>query len=418
VRSPRRPGPVRTAIVALGALGGAAACDGLGSLAHPEVPVWVHHPGGALSVFLRRPLTIEARRTGEPYERSRPEIDPLHRRIFVGTADGGLYALNAVDGATFWRFQTDDAVQSEPHYDLREDAVYFGSNDGALYKLRAADGKMLWRFASNAEIMRRPVLHGGALYAVNANDTLVCLEPDTGVLKWFRQRTPAYGMEISGYAGPTVWGDKVFVAFSDGAVMAYRTSDGAEAWRGAVDLTADAEQARVGEELRYLDVDTTPVIVEGAEQTLVVVASYEGGLVALDAASGARAWSNEAPTGVTELVLWQNPARRGDARARRRVLVASSGLTGLWGIDPDDGRELWRRELPTGGVTGAAPWAGALLVGTTRYGFFLVHPLDGGIIDALASGGAFAATPAAAGLRAYLISNEGLLYGLHIAPPG
>ena len=103
--------------------------------------------------------------------------------------------------------------------------------------------------------------------------------------------------------------------------------------------------------------------------------------------------------------------------AMRRVLVGSSSLSGLWGLNPDDGKELWRRDVPAGGITAAAPVQGAVVVGTTRYGVFLVSPLDGGVVDGIHGGGAFAATPAAHGTHAFLLSNEGVLFGLHVEAP-
>jgi outer membrane protein assembly factor BamB len=371
---------------------------------------------------------------GEPYERGRPEIDAPHRRVFVGSSDHGLYALNAVNGATIWRFETAGAVQSEPLYDMKRDVVYFGSNDGALYCVRAADGGLRWRFATNAEVTRRPVLDGNTLFATNANDTLLAIDPDTGTMRWYRHRTPAFGMEISGYAGPAVHKGIVYTAFSDGVVMAYDVRDGSQKWL-PVDLTSQAEQQRTGDELRYMDVDTTPVVARVGADTMVFVASYEGGVVALDAITGVKAWGNDGATGVTELTLWEGPARpqptgttggrrelpgegsRGTAPGRHRVLVASSGLSGLWGLDLQDGRELWRRDLPSGGITAAEPVAGAVMVGTTRYGVFLISPLDGGVLDGLHGGGSFAATPAAYGTRAYVLSNEGQLFGLQVKPP-
>lgn len=419
-------------------------CEGLPHSATAELPLWVHHPGSALSVFLRRDITAEARKIDEPYERGKPEIDAAHRRVFVGSSDHGLYAINAVNGMTLWRFETAGAVQCEPLYDVRRDVVYFGSNDGALYSVRASDGKLLWRFSTNAEIARRPVLYRNTLFATNANDTLLAIDPDSGKMRWYRHRTPAFGMEISGYAGPAVHGDRVYTAFSDGVVMAYAVRDGSQKWL-PVDLTAEVEQARAGEELRYMDVDTTPIIAKVGAEHVVLVASYEGGVFALDAETGVKAWNNDGATGVTELTLWEWPARNrlvsssqdgrspdpganepspsataaasSDAGTVHRVLIASSGLSGLWGLDPRDGKELWRRDLPSGGLTAAEPVAGAALVGTSRYGVFLVSPLDGGVIDGLHGGGSFAATPAAYGTRAYLLSNEGKLFGLHVRPP-
>jgi outer membrane protein assembly factor BamB len=410
---------------ALATMASLTACDGLSSVANPEVPLWVNHPGNAMSINTVRNLTAQSRQVGEAYERGKPEIDPAHRRVFVGSSDHGLYALNAADLTTMWRFETAGAVQSAPLYDGSEDVVYFGSNDGAVYKLRAFDGKMLWRFSSNAEITRRAVLHEDTLFVVNANDTLVAINKSSGELRWYRHRQPAAGMEISGYAGCAVIdspeGGRVYTAFSDGAVMAYNISDGAEAWPGIVDLAADAEQSKGGEELRYLDVDTTPIVSKIGDTDVLFVASYEGGVYALDALSGGRLWANDAVTGATELTLFEMPSKpRGPGRTTKihRVLVASSGLSGLWGLNVDTGAELWRRDLPTGGVTAAEPWEGALLVGTTRYGIFLVHPLDGGVIDGLHNGGAFAARPAAYGRRAFMLSNEGVLFSLTLVPPG
>jgi outer membrane protein assembly factor BamB len=431
----RRSAAVALALVA-GALG--AGCEELQGSAHPEVPLWVHHPGGSLSIFVRRTLTNPDRVKGENYERGRPALDPANLRVFVGSADHGLYAVQAPDGAPLWRFETLGPVQSEPLYDPGEDVVYFGSTDGALYKVRAQDGTLLWRFASNAEVSERPVLRDGVVYATNANDTLLSIDAATGKLRWYQRREPQFGIEIGGHAGAAVAHGLVYTAFSDGTVMAYDAADGAERWP-LVDLAADAAEAADGEPPQYLDVDTTPIPARIASGDVVFVASYAGGVVALDAASGRRAWINDHARGVTELVLWEQPAHPpigqgapppgtpevlAERRARalpqvpaRRVLLASSGQTGIWGLDPETGEALWRRELPEGGVTAPAPVAGAFLVGTTRYGLFLLSPLDGGVIDGIEPGNEFAMTPATDGFRAFVMTNGGQLLGVHVQPP-
>jgi outer membrane protein assembly factor BamB len=420
MRSSRWSG-LGAAVVATLALA-SGGCDTLRASGAPDAPLWLHHPGSALSVDIRRPLTAETRQLGEKYERGRPEIDPTHRRVFLGSSDHGFYALRADDGSTIWRFETLAAVQSEPLYDAAEDVVYFGSNDGALYKVRAADGELLWRFASNAEIARRPALRDGVVYIVNANDTLVAINAKSGALRWHQHRTPAAGMEVAGYAGPALGRDKVYAAFSDGVVSAYSLEDGSEQWP-SVDLGVEAEQASSnGDVPRYLDVDTTPVFDKIGSGTVVFVGSYAGGVYALDAENGTRAWVNDKATGVTELVLWQQPAHaprggQGPDVPARKILLASSGLNGLWGLDPNDGRTLWRRNLPEGGVTAPVPIEGAVLVGTTRYGIFLFSPLDGAMIDGIETGNGFAMTPAAYGKRAFVMTNGGQLLGFGLQTP-
>jgi outer membrane protein assembly factor BamB len=228
-------------------------------------------------------------------------------------------------------------------------------------------------------------------------------------------------MEVAGYAGPALGRDKVYAAFSDGTVQAYSLEDGSEQWP-TVDLAAEAEQSTGGEAPRYLDVDTTPIVDRVASGAVIYVASYAGGVFSLDAENGTRVWANDRVTGVNELVLWQQPQHaprdgKGPDIAARKLLLASSGVTGLWALDPTDGRTIWRRSLPEGGMTAPVPMEGALLVGTTRYGLFLFSPLDGGLIDGILTGSGFAMTPAAFGRRAFVMSNGGSLIGVYVQPP-
>jgi outer membrane protein assembly factor BamB len=398
----------------------ALGCEALQATAHPELPLWVHHPGGALNVIFRRQISAISRVSGEPYEHGRPEIDPAHRRVFVGSSDGGLYARRADDGEGLWRFETIDPVQTAPLYDANEDVVYFGANDGALYKVSASNGALAWRFSTNAEIGRRPAVQNGIVYAVNANDTVVAVDAKTGLLRWTQHRTPAFGMEIAGYAGPLVTPERVYVAFSDGRVAAYDPIDGSDRWP-LIDLSAEVEQIQ-GDVPRYLDVDTTPVMDTLAVGDVVYVASYAGGVFALDAQTGARVWVNDRATGATELVLWREPAHAprdgvGPIEPARKLLLASSGTTGLWALSTEDGREVWRRRIPEGGSSAPVPVAGALLVSTTRYGLFLLSPLDGGVIDGLDLTNGLSMTPAVFGRRAFVMSNSGVFLGLEVEPP-
>jgi hypothetical protein len=60
---------------------------------------------------------------------------------------------------------------------------------------------------------------------------------------------------------------------------------------------------------------------------------------------------------------------------------------------------------------------GALLVGTTHYGAFLLSPRNGRAIDSFDLGSGFSQTPAAFGDRAYLLSNAGTLVGIEVDRP-
>nr|PZN24530.1 MAG: hypothetical protein DIU78_11980 [Pseudomonadota bacterium] len=410
--------------IALGALfaalGTAAGCTAaLGSRANADAPPFLSRPNNALGVVYSRSILAPERAIGEPYQPGQPELDVRGRRIFVGSSDRGLYALRAQDGAHLWRFETLGFVQSRPLYDPVENVLYFGSNDGALYRVDANTGALHWRFMTNAAVSRRPVLSHGLLYFTNANDTVLALDPKSGALVWQQHRTPAMGMEIAGHAGPAVYRDKVYTGFSDGTVLAFDARTGAERWQ-PVDLSAEAEQL-LGELPTYLDVNTTPVPDEISAGSVVYVANYAGGVFALDSETGTQVWQNSGVLGVSDLFLWSEPGAPGEAGKPapepRKVLVASSGTTGLWGLDPETGRELWRRAVPYGGVSEPAPILGALLVSATQLGVFLVSPLGGELIDGIHISGGVTMRPAAYGNRAFVVTNGGRLLALHVPSP-
>lgn len=412
------------AVVAL-AVAAAACGSATGDRINPELPGWVSRPSGDLHVLFRRELTIDTRKSGEDYERGRPEIDVANARVFIGSSDRGLYALRAFNGSTIWRFETLGRVQSEPLYDGQLDVVYFGSQDGSMYAVQASDGKLLWRYNTGNEVSKKPVVFGELLLFTNGADQMFCVDRRTGVKKWEVHQTSALGMEIGGHSGPAVDRGLAYVAYSDGNVGCYDIRDGAEKW--LADLSAEAEQSGAPDAQRYLDVDTTPIITEvGDLGRVVFAASYAGGVMALDAESGGRVWANPQARGVHELVLWTEAAhaphpmgndRGGPTVPTQRTLFAASSTTGLWALELKDGKPKWRLPIPEGGITAPVPVAGAIAMGTTRYGLFLLSPRDGSVIDGLNLETGFAVTPAAYGTRIFAMTSGGTFLGLGIDAP-
>jgi outer membrane protein assembly factor BamB len=373
-----------------------------------------------LNVVYRTPLVASSRRYGEAYERGQVEIDPKRYRLFVGSSDSGLYCVDARDGSVLWRFETMGPVQSAPLYDAETDSVYFGSADGALYKVDASNGELRYRFATNSEVSERPVLVQGRLYFVNANDTVIALAAATGKMLWNQHRSPASGMQIAGHSGLLVWGNRVYVGFSDGMIVAFDATTGVERWQ-PVDLAAEVE-SNFDLTAQHFDVDTTPVpgYIDGSP--VVYVASAEAGLFALDADSGTQVWHNPGVLATTQLLLWEptKPSEHAvsdSAVSSRRLLIAATGSSGLWGLDPLDGSVVWRSRLPDGGVAGPAPFAGALLVSASQLGIYLVSPINGRVIDGFHLTEGVSSLPAVYGQHAFVLTNQGQLTAIHVATP-
>jgi outer membrane protein assembly factor BamB len=406
---------------------------GGGDRTAPDVPLWFTRPGGAISVTARRVLAADARRIGDVREfsnrrpiseRSVPALDVKNGRVFVGTSDHGLYALRASDLSTVWRFETGGAVMSEPLVDNELDLVYFGSHDGALYALRASTGELVWRYNTGSAVGRQPARDGERLFFSNASDYIFAIDRRSGKTLWQAHRTPAMGMEVAGHAGVAFDQNLVFAAFSDGHVSAFSASAGTEAWPEALDLLAGADASI--ETARYLDVDTTPVVAPHPQHGRVIyVAAYSTGVFAIAASSGTILWRNDRALGVADVAYWSEPAHRPEGMpadapplSTPPLLLASSGSTGLWALDPLTGEVQWRVRVPDGGVTAAVPIAGALLVGSTGHGLHLISPLNGKGIDGIDPGLGFSSPPVTFGRTAYALSNAGTLFALQVNPPG
>src|SRR5512143_1789008 len=72
----------------------------------------------------------------------------LGTELFVGSAGGSIYALDAGTGCIRWHFQADGPVRTSmvvAPRDAQHHAVLFGDQAGNFYALAAQSGALLWR---------------------------------------------------------------------------------------------------------------------------------------------------------------------------------------------------------------------------------------------------------------------------------
>ncbi len=102
--------------------------------------------------------------------------------IYVGSFDGFLYALDAENGFTQWRYRTNGPVISTPA--VERGFVYFGSADGKLYCVNTATGKERWRFDTEKPVVSSPTIHKDVVYFGGTNKKLYAINARTGKEIW------------------------------------------------------------------------------------------------------------------------------------------------------------------------------------------------------------------------------------------
>ncbi len=81
-------------------------------------------------------------------------------RVYVGSRDKHLHAVDRLSGKLAWKFKTGGRVESSPL--VFDDAVVFGSSDGRLYAVDKQDGHELWRLDLGEDLAVAPAFAAGA----------------------------------------------------------------------------------------------------------------------------------------------------------------------------------------------------------------------------------------------------------------
>jgi len=92
-------------------------------------------------------------------------------RLYMGSADGTVYSLDAATGCVYWTFHADAMVRTAVTIGANRHAkyaVYFGDTKAQVYSLDAKTGTLGWKTKvddhAGARITAAPALYGGRLY--------------------------------------------------------------------------------------------------------------------------------------------------------------------------------------------------------------------------------------------------------------
>jgi outer membrane protein assembly factor BamB len=154
------------------------------------------------------------------------ESSPLLKgnRLFVGSWDHGVYALNANNGKRIWRFEADNEVNTSAAY--WNGRIFIASDSGTLYSLSAKTGKLLWSEGSAREFYyATPTVAHGRVYIGSTDGTMYVFGAKTGRLLWARP----LGTYI--YGAAAVYKRKVFVGTYDGQFYALDAATGRTVWQ-------------------------------------------------------------------------------------------------------------------------------------------------------------------------------------------
>jgi eukaryotic-like serine/threonine-protein kinase len=196
-----------------------------------------------------------------------------HGKVYFGSGDGNVYAVDAGNGTLHWKFPTKDIVHSSPAID--GNTVFIGGWDSYLFALDADTGQEKWSFKTGED----PVIHNqvgfqsspavvdGTVYAGCRDAHVYAVDAATGRKKWDYPTSKSWVIGT-----PAVRDGVVFVGTSDSSRF----------------MGLDAKTGR----LRF-NFDTGAYVFSSAALAggLAYVGAHNGRLYAIDTKTGKPAWT-------------------------------------------------------------------------------------------------------------------------------
>lgn len=238
-------------------------------------------------------------------------------RVFMGTADNHILALDATNGTLLWDFEVGNSVWGQPAY--KDGVVFVAVLDKRVYAIDGESGEPVWSEPATLEgaIASRPIVDSDLVFVTSFDAQLHALSLSSGELVW-----SASGQDWI-WGAPALVDGVVYFVDVQGNVYAVDSETGAELWTQSIGLT----------------VDTSPVVVDdriyiasqGAE------GSEQGMLTALDIADGGQLWqqSTPAPLHTTPVVVEDTI-----------VVALQSESVLLIGFDLETGSQQWQYQPP------------------------------------------------------------------------
>lgn len=133
-------------------------------------------------------------------------------RVFIGSSDGHLYALNASDGASLWQFPASGQPALVSQY--LSNASSYGIASSAFVTLNRERQDMVVFAAPDQSVGAH--LGSGRLFGLGAsNGAIVWASPELARLTGLNRGSTTQLHEQFGYSSPLVFGDRVYAGIAD-----------------------------------------------------------------------------------------------------------------------------------------------------------------------------------------------------------
>ncbi len=300
-------------------------------------------------------------------------------KVYFGSDDMAVHAVDAQTGKGLWKFETDDIIEAPAL--VRDGMLFIGSSDFFFYSLDAGTGELRWKHETEDKILGGAnwvtLSDGSPRLVVGSYDSkLYCFDPKTGEKHW-EYATRNY---INGT--PAVSGEEVVFGGCDAILHVVSVRDGTS--KRQVEL---GEACHVAGSVAWIDDE-------------VYFGHYGNEFLCFDMKANQRKWSHVHP---------RHPFFSSPSIGQDRVVFGGRDKK-LHCVDRKTGETLW--EVPTKRKVDGSPviCGDKVVFGSADGRLFVVTLADGKQEWTYDLGKGIYASPAVAAGRVYVGGSDGLLY--------
>lgn len=197
--------------------------------------------------------------------------------------------------------------------------------DGKLHRQwRVSLGEGASRYG---RVLAQPVVGGGRIFGMDANDVVVALDAESGRQLWSVDLRPAAAVGTAFGGGLALDHDRLYATSGYGQVLALDAATGREVWRQQVSAP----------------VHGSPTVADGR----VFAVTVENQLEVLSADDGHRLWTHNGLPETAGLLGGASPAVEGD------IVIVPYTSGEIFALRTENGRPLWTDNLATARPLGA-----------------------------------------------------------------
>ena len=307
--------------------------------------------------------------------------------VYAAGSNGTVMRID--EGKTVWKIEAGQRLSAGVGTDGRLVAV--GSPEGDLLVFSAADGKLAWKAKATSEILAPPAVGEGLVVVRSGDNRLIAYDAADGKRKWIFQR-PAPALSLRAIAAPVIDGKYVFAGFPGGKLIAVSLSNGAPVWEGTVALPKGTTELE-----RIADISSSPVIVG---RTICSVA-YQGRVACFDLGNGNLIWARDVSSSV-------------GLTMDSRHLFVSDDKGAVHALDLASGASLWKQDaLSLRRVSAPLVRRNLVAVADVQGVVHFLNREDGAFAARLTTdGGAVVAPPQPLGRNLLVQTSKGGLYAI------